>query len=85
MDKEMLEEKVGECLGLERAAQKAVEELDSKVLLGDSDVKDEIMGMKEEAGGHKQKLQQLIEQVKELDSQRASRSTRRRRYNRRQK
>ena len=38
-------------------------------MLGDSGVKDKIMGMKEEAGGHEQKLQQLIEQVKELDSE----------------
>ena len=32
-DKEMIEEKIGEALGLEKAAQKAVEELDSRGLL----------------------------------------------------
>jgi rubrerythrin len=63
MDKEKLEEQIGECLGLERAAQKAVEELDSKGLLGEPGLKDKIMDMKSEAGGHEQKLQQLIGQV----------------------
>ena len=32
-DKEMIEEKIGEALGLEKAAQKAVDELDSRGLL----------------------------------------------------
>ena len=32
-DKEMIEEKIGEALGLEKAAQKAVEELESRGLL----------------------------------------------------
>ena len=32
-DKEMIEEKIGEALGLEKAAQKAVEELDTRGLL----------------------------------------------------
>jgi hypothetical protein len=32
-DKEMIQEKIGEALGLEKAAQKAVEELDSRGLL----------------------------------------------------
>lgn len=69
MDKEILEEKIGECLGLERAAQKAVEELESRGLLDEPAIKEKIMGMREEAGSHEQKLQQLIEQVEELDPQ----------------
>ena len=32
-DKEMIQEKIGEALGLEKAAQKAVEQLDSRGLL----------------------------------------------------
>ena len=32
-NKEMIEEKIGEALGLEKAAQKAVDELDSRGLL----------------------------------------------------
>lgn len=69
MDNEILEEKIGECLGLERAAQKAVEELESRGLLDEPAIKAKIMGMREEAGSHEQKLQQLIEQVEELDPQ----------------
>lgn len=69
MDKEILEEKIGECLGLERAAQKAVEELESRGLLDEPAIKEKIMGMREEAGSHEQKFQQLIEQVEELDPQ----------------
>lgn len=69
MDNEILEEKIGECLGLERAAQKAVEELESRGLLDEPAIKAKIMGMREEAGSHEQKLQQLIELVEELDPQ----------------
>lgn len=69
MDNEILEEKIGECLGLERAAQKAVGELESRGLLDEPAIKAKIMGMREEAGSHEQKLQQLIEQVEELDPQ----------------
>ena len=64
-----MEEKIGECLGLERAAQKAVEELESRGLLDEPAIKAKIMGMREEAGSHEQKLQQLIELVEELDPQ----------------
>src|SRR6478672_13649420 len=69
MDKEILEEKIGECLGLERVAQKAVVKLESRGLLDEPAIKDKIMGMREEAGSHEQKLQQLIGQVEELDAQ----------------
>jgi len=71
VSKEVLEETIGECLGLERAAQKAVEELDSKGLLK-AEIKSKISGMQGEAGEHEAKLQSLIETVSEsegLDSQ----------------
>jgi ferritin-like metal-binding protein YciE len=61
--KEKLEEKIGEYMGLERAAQKAVEELTSKGLL--EGVEDDIKGMSNEAGGHEEKLQNLIQSVGE--------------------
>ena len=70
-DKETLEETIGECLGLERSAQKAVDELDSKGLLKPQ-AKKRIMGMQKDANGHEQKLQKLVEKVIEsekLDSQ----------------
>ena len=70
-DKETLEETIGECLGLERAAQKAVDELESKGLLK-PEAKKKIMGMQKDANGHELKLQKLVEKVtesEELDSQ----------------
>ena len=66
MEKEVLEETIGECLGLERAAQQAVEELDSKGLLNEGATA-KIMGMREEAGEHEEKLQQLIQGVTESE------------------
>ena len=71
VEKETLEETIGECLGLERAAQKAVDELDSKGLLK-PEAKKRIMGMQKDASGHEEKLQKLVEKVTEsedLDSQ----------------
>ena len=53
-DKEMIEEKIGEALGLEKAAQKAVEELDSRGLLIPEHIK-KLNKMKKEAStSHKQ-------------------------------
>jgi hypothetical protein len=63
-DQKNLEEKLGEVLGLERAAQKAVEELSSMKLL-DSDSKKQILSMKEEAGSHEEKIEQLISDISE--------------------
>ena len=63
--KEKLEEQIGECLGLERAAQTAVEELSSKGLL--EGVEDQIHGMKEEASGHENKLEQLVQAVSDSE------------------
>lgn len=71
VDKETLEETIGECLGLERAAQKAVDELDSKRLLK-PEAKKRITGMQKDANSHEEKLQKLVEKVmksEELDSQ----------------
>jgi hypothetical protein len=43
-----LEQKLGEVLGLEMAAQKAVEELSTKGLLDEAGVKNQIEGMKQD-------------------------------------
>jgi hypothetical protein len=61
-DQKNLEEKLGEVLGLERAAQKAVEELNSMKLL-ESSSKKEIIGMKDEANSHEEKIMQLISDI----------------------
>ena len=63
--KEKLEEQIGECLGLERAAQKAVEELNSKGLL--EGFADKINRMRDQASGHEQKLEELIQTVTESE------------------
>ena len=42
IDNEMIEEKIGEVLGLEMAAQKAVEQLISNGLLDKSEIKQQI-------------------------------------------
>ena len=47
-DKEMIEEKIGEALGLEKAAQKGVEELESRGLLKPEHMK-KLKNMKEQA------------------------------------
>ena len=46
------EQKIGEALGLEMAAQKAVEELDSKGLLDEAEMKAKLDKMRKEASNH---------------------------------
>jgi hypothetical protein len=48
-DKEMIQEKIGEAIGLERAAQKAVETLDSRGLLKTEHTR-RLSKMRDEAG-----------------------------------
>lgn len=65
-DQEMIQEKIGEALGLEKAAQKAVEELDSRGLLKPEQMK-KLSKMKEEAGQQEQEMQDLVEDLVESD------------------
>ena len=70
-DNEMIEEKIGEALGLEKAAQKAVEELDSRGLLKPEHMK-KLNKMKEEASKQEQRMEELVEKLTatdELDSE----------------
>jgi hypothetical protein len=67
-----LEQKLGEVLGLEMAAQKAVEELSTKGVLDGAGVKNQIEGMKQEANNHQKKIDQLIDTLSKsegLDSE----------------
>ena len=69
--KEMIEEKIGEALGLEKAAQKAVEELDSRGLLKPEHMK-KLSKMKDEATKQEQRMDELVQQLTvtdELDSE----------------
>lgn len=70
-DKEMIEEKIGEALGLEKAAQKAVEKLDSRGLLKPEHMK-KLSKMKDEATKQEQLMDELVQQLTvtdELDSE----------------
>jgi hypothetical protein len=60
---EKLEQKLGEVLGLEMAAQKAVEELSAKGLLDEAGVKSQVEGMKQEANNHQKKIEQLVDNI----------------------
>jgi hypothetical protein len=53
--KEKLEQKLDEALGLEMAAQKAVQVLSSKGLLGEHEMDVKLDGMREEASTHQRK------------------------------
>jgi hypothetical protein len=71
-NKQKLEQKLGEALGLEMAAQKAVEELSAKGLLDEAGVKTQVEGMKGEANNHQKKIEQLVDTLSKsegLDSQ----------------
>jgi len=67
--KEKLEQKIGECLGLEMAAQKAVQELSSKGLLDKRGMLSKLKNIQKEAGNHQSKLEQVVEKLsRSLDS-----------------
>jgi hypothetical protein len=59
--KQKLQEKIGEALGLEMAAQKAVEELGSKGLLDEGGMKDKLEKMRKQANNHQTNLEELME------------------------
>ena len=65
-DQEMIQEKIGEALGLEKAAQKAVEDLDSRGLLKPEQMK-KLSKMKEEASQQEQEMQDLVQELVESD------------------
>lgn len=69
---EKLQEKLGEALGLEMAAQKAVEELGSKGLLDKNGMLAQLQKMQSQAGNHQSKLEETVRNLanvsEELDS-----------------
>ena len=67
-DQIKLEEKLGEVLGLERAAQKAVEEINSMKLLNSENKKD-ILEIKEEANSHEEKINKVISDLSEEENE----------------
>jgi hypothetical protein len=65
-DKEMIQEKIGEAIGLEKAAQKAVEDLDSRGLLKPEQMK-KLSKMKEEASQQEEEMSNLVKDLEESD------------------
>jgi rubrerythrin len=69
IDKEKLEKKIGEIIGLEVAAQKAVQELSSRGLLpNERAVKDKLEGMRKQANNHQTKMEDLVSKLSKSDS-----------------
>ena len=65
-DQEMIQEKIGEALGLEKAAQKAVEDLDSRGLLKAEQIK-KLSRMKEDASQQEEEMEDLVKELVESD------------------
>ena len=66
-EKERLEEQIGEVLGLEMVAQKAVEEISAKGLLEKGGLKGKLQGMKKEAGDHQTRIEQVMQELAESE------------------
>jgi ferritin-like protein len=68
VDRERLEEKIGEAIGLELAAQKAVKELTLKGLLpGHRLIKNKMEGMRKEANNHQTEMEDLVKKLSDSD------------------
>jgi Asp-tRNA(Asn)/Glu-tRNA(Gln) amidotransferase C subunit len=66
VDTEKLEEKIGEAIGLEMAAQKAVEELSSKGLIPNQGLA-KLQGMRKEANNHQTQMEDLVRKLSQSD------------------
>ena len=64
VEKELIEEKIGEAIGLEIAAQKSVDELVSRGLLK-AEYEKKLNAMKEEATQQQKEMEELIEEIAE--------------------
>ena len=68
MDKEKIEEKICEAIGLEMAAQKAVEQLASKGLLPSQGLMNtKLEGMRKEANNHQTQMEDLVRKLSQSD------------------
>lgn len=65
-DQEMIQEKIGEALGLEKAAQKAVKDLHFRGLLKPEQMK-KLSKMREEAGQQEEEMEDLVKDLVESD------------------
>jgi hypothetical protein len=67
IEAQKIEEQIGEALGLEIAAQKAVERLSSKGLLDKRGIRGKLQGMKSEATGNQKGIEKLMEKIFESE------------------
>lgn len=65
-DIELIQEKIGEAIGLEKAAQKAVEQLDSRGLLKPEHMK-KLAKMKNEASEQEREMQSMVQELTDSD------------------
>jgi hypothetical protein len=65
--KKVLEQKIGEAIGLEKAAQEAVEELSAKGLLDKGGIKDKLQSMKKQASNHQSNLEGFVQALSESE------------------
>jgi hypothetical protein len=65
--KKILEQKIGEAIGLEKAAQEAVEELSAKGLLDKGGIKDKLQSMKKQASNHQSNLEGFVQALSESE------------------
>jgi hypothetical protein len=66
-NKEILEQKIGEAIGLEKGAQAAVEELSAKGLLDKGGIKDKLQSMKKQASSHQSNLEGFVQTLSESE------------------
>jgi len=66
VDTKKLEEKIGEAIGLEMAAQKAVEELSSRGLIPNQGLV-KLQGMRKEANNHQTQMEDLVRKLSQSD------------------
>jgi rubrerythrin len=67
VEAQKIEEQIGEVLGLEIAAQKAVEEMSVKGLLDKRGLKGKLQGMKNDAAGHQKKIEKIMQKMSESE------------------
>ena len=67
-EKERLEEQIGEVLGLEMAAQKAIEELSTRGLLNQGGLKAKLERIMKEAGDHQTRIEQVMQGLAESEA-----------------
>jgi hypothetical protein len=66
VDTKKLEEKIGEAIGLEMAAQKSVEELSSRGLIPNQGLV-KLQGMRKEANNHQTQMEDLVRKLSQSD------------------